>query len=171
MMHPFTYIFHDGFVVFGTALAVVLTVARFRLLYGGRRLRPVEPREMEPVAVTGSVAPMVSTPVALPMPALVHAAVHVAPLRSLLDAAVAEAFVEPGPVDDREDLLRRLSVNHLQAAHPMFRPGDLPVRRQTPSPAARPGRVVRHGRPGLLRGEHAPLRLVRTLPTPVAPLA
>ncbi len=136
-MTPFEPLLANSLVVFGTTAAIVLLVLRLRA-------RPA-------VTTDGDAA----------VPETAPGAVESWPADGfLLTAAVEQGSCPPISVDDREELLRRISVGHLQAAHPVFRPGvTLADSTSRPSPSRRPATVSRRGR--RMRTGHVPLHLVR----------
>jgi len=162
----------NGLVVFGTTVALVLLFLR------GRARRSTTSPE-SPELPRAFVRPALRFTAAMP-----QAPVGVEPdmAESLLAAARATTLapvtgrepIRPFTVGDRAAFLHQISVSHVQAAHPVFRPRPAiaAVRSHAPSAAHRPASVVRQEWcPGTTRPQRAPLHLVhRAASIQAAPL-
>lgn len=159
-MHLLEQLLANSLIAFGTTIGMVLLIVRRR----DRATRPSSSRVELPPAL---MAPKVRV-----SPRVAQAPVRVERdrARDLLATAGAEALQVARPVGDQAALLKRISVDHLQANHPMFRPTTAPTGHGGQA-ARRPATIV-HGqrRPGMTRPQRAPLHLVRRgTSTPPAP--
>jgi len=149
----------NGLVVFGTTSAIVLLLARVRERQDATSLAPPS-QEAGPPALR-LVTAMPGAPRRIE-PAMAESLLAAAGT-SMLASASAPDLLGPCAASDRAALLHRISVSHVQTAHPVFRPQEVSATRSdTPSPARRPASAVRpRRRVGSTRPQHARLHLVR----------
>lgn len=145
----------NGLVVFGAVVTLLVLAIH---LYAGRE---DEMRARELATIAWSTPRPLPFPVA--RPACNEESAHdVVPGERLLLASAVERVPA-----DREDILRRISVGHLQAAHPVFQRTEVLAETGThPVLARRSPGVSRHGR--RTRTGQAPLALVRRESSPMA---
>ena len=161
----------NGIVVFGTTVAIALVLEHLR------------ERHSTTSSTQSARALAPATPALRPVPSAAPAPVGLEPdlAETLLAAAAATALaiasapggLRPFTIGDRAVLLRQISISHMQAVHPVFRPGEVAAgaRPHAPSATRRLGSAAQRRRAGTTRPLRAPLHLVRPpAPVPAAPL-
>ena len=151
--------FGNGLVVFGTTFAIVLLLARVR---ERRDATSLAPPSQEPGPPALRLVPAMP-PAPLRIEPDMAESLLAAAGASMAASASAPDLFRPCAAGDRAALLHRISVSHVQAAHPAFRPREVSATRSdAPSTARRSASAVRpRRRAGTTRPQHARLHLVR----------